>query len=77
MYSTYSEGKSVVDESFIQTLKDKVFKHMINISKKNYFDVLDYIVNKYKSQNNKPIDVTLDSYADKMKILMKNILNQQ
>ena len=65
MYSTYSQGKYVVVESFIQTLKNKFFKHMIDISKKkNYFDVLDYIVNKYNSQNNKPIDVTLDSYAE-------------
>ena len=33
MYSTYSEGKSVVAERFIKTLKNKIFKHMAAISK--------------------------------------------
>ena len=47
MYSTYSEGKSVVAERFIRTLKNKIFKHMISISKNVYFDALDDIVNKY------------------------------
>ena len=28
MYSTYNEGKSVVAERFIRTLKNKIFKHM-------------------------------------------------
>ena len=31
MYSTYNEGKSVVAERFIRTLKNKIFKHMIFI----------------------------------------------
>ena len=47
MYSTYIEGKSVVDERLIRTLKSKIFKHII--SKNVYFDVLDNIVNKYSS----------------------------
>ena len=46
MYSTYNEGKSVVAERFIRTLKNKFFKHMTAISKNVYFDVLDDIVNK-------------------------------
>ena len=37
MYSTYSEGKYLVVESFIQRLKNKFFKHMIDISKKKLF----------------------------------------
>ena len=32
MYSTYHEGKSVVAERFIRTLKNEVFKHMTAIS---------------------------------------------
>ena len=43
MYSTYNEGKSVVAERFIRTLKNKIFKHMTAISKNVYFDVLDDI----------------------------------
>ena len=46
MYSTYNEGKSVVAERFIRTLKSKIFKHMTAVSKNVYFDVLDDIVNK-------------------------------
>ena len=66
MYSTYIEGKSVVDERLIRTLKSKIFKHII--SKNVYFDVLDNIVNKYNSTVHrsikmKLIDVTSDSYA--------------
>ena len=48
MYSTYNEGKSVVAEKFVRTLKNKIFKHMTVFSKNIYFDVLDDIVNKYK-----------------------------
>ena len=69
MYSTYIEGKSVVTERFIRTLKNKIFKHMTAISKNVYFDVLDDIVNKYNNTVHrtikmKPIDVTDDSYAE-------------
>ena len=49
MYSTYNEGKSVVAERFIRTLKNKIFKHMTDVSKKVYFDVLDDIINKYNN----------------------------
>ena len=69
MYSTFNEGKSVVAERFIRTLKNKIFKHMTAISKNVYFDVLDDIVNKYNNTVHrtikmKPIDVTSDSYAE-------------
>ena len=55
MYSMCNEGKSVVAERFILTLKNKIFKHMTADSKNVYFDVVDDIVNKYNnsSQNNK------------------------
>ena len=46
MYSTYNQGKSVVAERSIRTLKNKIIKHMIAISKNVYFDVLDDAVNK-------------------------------
>ena len=44
MYLTYNEGKSVVAERFIRTLKNKIFKHMTAISKNVHFDVLNDIV---------------------------------
>ena len=46
MYSIYNEGKSVVAERFIRTLKHKIFKRMKATSKNVDFDVLDDIVNK-------------------------------
>ena len=69
MYSTYIEGKSVVAEIFIRTLKNKIFKYVTAVSKKVYFDVLDDIVNKYNNTVHrtikmKPIDATSGSYAD-------------
>ena len=61
--------KSVVAARFIKTLKNKIFKHMIAISKNIYFDVLDDIVNKYNNTAHrtikmKLIDVASDSYAE-------------
>ena len=69
MYTAYNEGKSVLAETFIRTLKNKIFKHMTAISKNVYFGVLDDIVNKYNNKVHrtikmKPINVTGDSYAD-------------
>ena len=49
MYSTYNEGKSVVAERFIRTLKSKLYKHMAAIGKNVYYDVLDDVVNKYNN----------------------------
>ena len=66
MYSTFDDGKSVVAERFIRTLKNKIFKQRTATSKNVYIDVLIDIVNKYnntvhKTIKMKPIDVTGDS----------------
>ena len=62
MYSMYNEGKSVVAERFIRTLKNKLDKHMTATGKNVYYDVLDDIVNKYNNTKHstikmKPTDV--------------------
>ena len=80
MYSTYNEGKSVVAERFITTLKNKMFKHMTAVQQNIYFDVLDDIVDTYnntvhKTVKMKPIEVTDDFYAEYNEIANKNILN--
>ena len=67
--SIFNEGKSVVADRFIKTLKNKIYKHMTAISKNIYVDVLDDVVNKYnnivhKTITMKPIDVTNDSFAE-------------
>ena len=38
MYSTHNEGKSVVAERFIKTLKNKIYKYMTSVSKNVYID---------------------------------------
>ena len=45
MYSTHNEGKSVVAETFIRTLKNKIYQYMTSISKNVYIDKFDDIVN--------------------------------
>ena len=62
MYSTYNEGKSVVAERFIRTLKNKLYKHMTATGKNVYYDVSDDEVNRYNNTKHstikmKPIDV--------------------
>ena len=49
MYSTHNEGKSVVAETFIRTLKRKIYKYMTSISKNVYIDKLDDIVDEYNN----------------------------
>ena len=62
MYSTYNEGKSVVAERFMRTLKNKLYKDMTATGKNVYYDVLDDAVNKYNNTKYstikmEPIDV--------------------
>ena len=62
MYSTNNEGKYVVAERFIRTLKSKIYKHMTSISKNVYIDKLNHMVNEYNNTylntiKMKPIDV--------------------
>ena len=76
MYSTYNEGKSVVAERFIRTLKNKIFKHMTAIQQNICFDVLHDIVDKYNSTVHrtikvKSIEVTDDYYAEYNEIANK------
>ena len=41
MFSTHNKGKFIVAERFIKTLKSKIYKHMIAISKNVYINCLD------------------------------------
>ena len=63
MYSTHNEGKSVVAERFIRTLKGKIYKYMTSISKNVYIDQLYDILNEYNNTYHttikmKPIDTS-------------------
>ena len=69
MYSTHNEGKSVVAERFIRTLKGKICKNMTSISKNVYIDKLDDIVDGYNNTYHtaikmKPIDVKDNTYIN-------------
>ena len=69
MYSTNNEGKSVVAERFVRTLKSKIYKYMTSISKNVYIDELDDIVNEYNNTYQttikmKRIDVKDNTYIN-------------
>ena len=69
MYSIHNEGKSVITERFIRTLKNEIYKYMTTISKNVYIDKLDDIVDEYnntyhKTIKMKPIDVKDNTYID-------------
>ena len=72
MYSTQNEGNSVLAERFIKTLKNKMYKHMTDVSKNVYIDKLDDIVNEYNNTYHraikmKPIEVKDNTYFDYIK----------
>ena len=67
IYSTHNERKSV--ETFVTTLKNKIYNHITAISKNVCFDVLDDIVDEYNNTYHrtikmKPTDVKNDSFAE-------------
>ena len=69
IYSAHNEGKFVVAERFIRTLKSKIYKYMTSISKNVYIDKLLDTVNEYNNTYHrtikmKPVDVKDNSYID-------------
>ena len=69
MYSIRNEGKSVIAEKFIRTLKNEIYKYMTAISKNVYIDKLDDIINEYNNTYHrtikmKPVDVKDATYID-------------
>ena len=72
IYSTLNEGKSIVVEWFIRTLKNKIYKYMTSILKNEYIDKLDGIANKYNNTyhsaiKTKSVDVRLTKWNCKNK----------
>ena len=69
MHSTHNEGKSIVAERFIRTIKNKIFKYMNTISKNVYIDKLGNIINKcnntyHSTIKMKPVDVRSSTYIE-------------
>ena len=77
MYSIHNEGKCVVAERFIRTLKAKTYRCMTSIPKNMYINKLDDIVNEYNNTNHrtikiKPVDVKDNIYIDPMELPPSN-----
>ena len=49
MYSTHNEGKSVITERFIKTLKSKIYKKMTTNDSKSYLPYLNKLVDQYNN----------------------------
>ena len=64
MYSVHNEGKSVVAERFIRTLKTKMYKYMTSISKNVYINKLDDILNEYNNAYHRTIKMKLVDVKD-------------
>ena len=80
MYSPHNEGKSVIAEKFIRTLKHKIHKYMTSISKNMYIDKLDHRVNKYNNPYDsrvkmKSVDIKSSTYIDSGKEINDEDLN--
>ena len=68
MYSMYNEGKSVVAERFIRTLKNKLYKHMTASGKNVYYNVLDDVVNKYNNTKYSTIKMKPTDVGDNKRV---------
>ena len=69
MYSIHNEGKSVVAERFIGTLKSKTYKYNTSVSKNVCIDKLDNMVDEcnntyHRTIKIKPVDVKDNTYID-------------
>ena len=70
MYSAQNEGKSVVVERFIRTLKNKIYKHITAVSENVYR--MDDIINEYNNTYHrtikmKPSEAKDNTYIDSFK----------
>ena len=80
MYPIHNEGKSVVAEISIRTLKTKSYKYMTSVSKNVYIDKLDDIVDEYNNTYHriikmKPVMLKIIHILILRKKLMMKILN--
>ena len=73
MYSAHNEGKSVIAERFIKTLKAKIYKKMTANDSKFYFPCLNKLVDQcnntyYHSINKKAINADFSALTEKLKV---------
>ena len=80
LYSTHNDGKCVIAETLIRTLKSKIYKYMTSRSKNAYIDNLDDIANKYNNTYHrrikmKPVDVKSNTSINSGKEINDKDLN--
>ena len=71
MYSTNNDGKSVVAERFIRTLKNEICKYVTSISKNVFIDKVDDRVNKYDNTYHSSIKMKPAENREDNKIIRK------
>ena len=76
MYSTHNEGKSVVAERFIRTLRGKIYKKMTFNDSKSYLDYLNKLTDEckdtyHRSISKKAIDVDHSALTKKLGKILK------
>ena len=77
MYSTHNEGKSVVADRFIRTLKSKIYEKMTANDKKSYVGYLNKLVEEYnntyhRSIGKKPIDANYSAFSKEIEMNPKS-----
>ena len=71
IYSTHNEGKSVIVERFVKTLKAKIYKKMTASDSKSYLRYLNKLVHQYNNTyhhfiNKKPINADYYGLTEKI-----------
>ena len=74
--STHHEGKSVIAERFIKTLKAKIYKKMTAYDTKSYLPYLNKLVNQYSNTyhhliDKKPINADYSALTENIKTNLK------
>ena len=70
MYSTHNEGKPVIAERFVKTLKAKIYQKMTPNDSKSFLSYLNKLVDQYnntyhRSINKKPINADYSALTKK------------
>ena len=73
IYSTHNEGKSVIAERFIKTLKYKIYKRMTVNDSKSFFPYFNKLVDQY---NNTHIILLIRNHLMAIIVLQLKILSQ-
>ena len=76
MYSTHNEGKLVIAERFIKTLKAKIYKTMTTNNSKSYLSYFNKLVDQYNntyhhSVGGKPINAYYSALTEKIESNLK------